>query len=174
MVVPRQSLDDRKTIRDVAWKNYDMSIEIPKKLIADREKERIPQKIEQVVEAWREFKSAELLLIVLLESEGRQQDADTHQNELKRHQVDMDKTTATAKRVSIEDQRTRGEKFSLFSSTVAYHLIVENHSNRQRSLETDDRRPSDYEKYGQKDNTANPMIIVIKTLTFYLYAKQGK
>ena len=106
----RQSLDKQQKIRDVARKNYDISIEMLKKLIADREKARIPQTIEQVAEAWREFKSAEIGLMLCLKREGRQEDADTHQTEIVSLQVDFDRTTATAKRVTIEGQGIKPEE----------------------------------------------------------------
>ena len=110
MAVTRQSLDDQQTTRDVARKNYDISIEMLKKLIADREKARIPQTMEQVAEAWREFKSAEIGLMLCLKREGRQEDADTHQTEIVSLQVDFDRTTATAKRVTIEGQGIKPEE----------------------------------------------------------------
>ena len=68
--------------RDVAQMKYDRAIKKLAKQIRSKDVAMIPKTVEQVEKTWGEFEDAEMLLLVELSNNGKQNDVKRHQNDL--------------------------------------------------------------------------------------------
>ena len=90
--------------RDVAQMKYERAIKKLAKQIRSKDVAMIPKTVEQVEKTWGEFEDAEMLLLVELSNNGKQNDVKRHQNDLVNLENYKDTTVSKANKILLNDK----------------------------------------------------------------------